>query len=112
MSFIMPPLPYSPYMLARDDFDGTRVSLETGYTEEHLYAACHDAYESGKRAALASQAAQPSAQPVARLLHWIGPEPRPDTDTIARTFNEYPVSLAAEHSYWQEGALLYTTKQQ
>jgi hypothetical protein len=53
-------------------------------------------------------APQREDEPVARLLHWIGPAPRPGADSIARTFQEYPVGADGSRAYWSEGANLYT----
>lgn len=47
-------------------------------------------------------------QPVARLLHWIGPKPVPHGGIAARTYAEFAVDTPVTDRYWAEGEPLYT----
>jgi hypothetical protein len=56
----------------------------------------------------ALEAEKPMQEPVARLLHWVGPKPIPHGGIAARTFLEFPADTPTDDRYWMEGEPLYT----
>jgi hypothetical protein len=50
-------------------------------------------------------------EPIARMLHWVGPASLKCFDSVARTFSEYGLSETEKtNSCWREGELLFRKK--